>query len=117
MNIEIQKQTLLAQVDTLKARIESNQEIVSEKRESTSEDDIASLYEMQAKAHAAIKIDKRALAETQAALVRIESGDYEFCSSCDEEINPKRLEANPVAKLCIDCANIADIKKRQFANQ
>ncbi len=115
MNIEKQKAKLIAQVDTLESRISNNQSILGQKREGTSEDDVASLYEMQATAHSAIQIDKRLLAETRAALIRIDAGDYEFCASCDEEINPKRLEANPVAKLCIECADVADIKKRQYA--
>jgi DnaK suppressor protein len=37
------------------------------------------------------------------ALGRIEEGDYGECSSCGEEIGLKRLEARPVATLCIDC--------------
>ena len=38
------------------------------------------------------------------ALARIESGDYGDCFYCGELINPKRLEADPTAKLCISCA-------------
>jgi len=115
MNIEKQKATLTAQLSTLTARIESNQEVASQKRDGTSEDDIASLYEMQAKAHAAIKMDKQHLTQVRAALRRIEEGEYEFCESCDEDINPKRLEANPIAKLCIDCATHRDHVNKQYA--
>ena len=39
------------------------------------------------------------------ALSRIESGNYGICTECDEDINPKRLEIDPVAVLCINCAN------------
>ena len=38
------------------------------------------------------------------ALARIEEGDYGDCLECGEPINPLRLEADPAARLCIDCA-------------
>ena len=43
-----------------------------------------------------------------AALTRIDNGDYGICRSCDEEINRKRLEFDPTASLCIDCAQKAE---------
>lgn len=47
---------------------------------------------------------RRQLLEIDAALGRIESGDYGGCFECGEAINPKRLEANPCSTLCIECA-------------
>ena len=41
--------------------------------------------------------------EVEAAIKRIEAGDYGDCFECGEAINPKRLEANPRATLCISC--------------
>ncbi len=43
------------------------------------------------------------LAKIDAALLKIEEGEYGACISCGEEIGVKRLEARPVAELCIDC--------------
>ena len=40
----------------------------------------------------------------QAALVRLENGEYGLCQACDEPINTKRLEIDPVAEFCISCA-------------
>ncbi len=37
------------------------------------------------------------------ALEKIEDGIYGECESCGEDIGMKRLEARPVAELCIDC--------------
>ena len=37
------------------------------------------------------------------AIAKIEAGEYGLCESCGEEIGNKRLEARPVAELCIDC--------------
>jgi len=38
------------------------------------------------------------------ALGRIESGDFGYCAQCDEDIEAKRLEADPTVPLCIKCA-------------
>lgn len=38
------------------------------------------------------------------ALKRIDAGDYGYCVTCDEEIAAKRLELDPAAATCIDCA-------------
>ncbi|MBB3763341.1 TraR/DksA family transcriptional regulator [Sphingomicrobium lutaoense] len=39
-----------------------------------------------------------------AALRRIEEGDYGFCLECGEAIAEKRLEHDPAATHCIGCA-------------
>lgn len=39
-----------------------------------------------------------------AALQRIEEGDYGFCTSCGGEIQPKRLDFDPSVPNCINCA-------------
>ena len=39
-----------------------------------------------------------------AALARIDSGDYGVCADCGAEIDPKRLTALPFALLCSECA-------------
>lgn len=45
------------------------------------------------------------LAKIQAALVKIEEGEYGECTSCGEAIGVARLRARPVAELCIECKN------------
>jgi DnaK suppressor protein len=37
------------------------------------------------------------------ALEKIEDGTFGTCGSCGEDIGIKRLQARPVAELCIDC--------------
>lgn len=44
------------------------------------------------------------LRSINAALKRVDDGNYGVCEDCDVAINPKRLEIDPVARLCIDCA-------------
>jgi len=38
------------------------------------------------------------------ALARIDSGDYGYCSACDEPIPQKRLDLDPAVPTCVDCA-------------
>jgi len=40
-----------------------------------------------------------------AALIRIKNGDYGWCLACGEAINPKRLEVDPAAAYCTQCAD------------
>ena len=44
------------------------------------------------------------IAEIDLALERLRIGDYGDCFECGEPINPRRLEADPGATLCISCA-------------
>ncbi len=39
------------------------------------------------------------------ALKRMENNEYGYCVKCEEEIKIKRLELDPSALLCIECAN------------
>jgi DnaK suppressor protein len=51
--------------------------------------------------------DRRRQIELQkisAALQRIDSGDYGYCSQCEQAIALRRLEFDPSAPLCIECA-------------
>ena len=43
------------------------------------------------------------LAKVEGALEKLEDGIYGECENCGEDIGVKRLEARPVAELCIEC--------------
>jgi len=45
------------------------------------------------------------LLQIEAALRRIEADDYGYCQECGEEIATARLEVDPTAQLCIQCAS------------
>lgn len=47
---------------------------------------------------------RRELARVSAALERVEAGEYGDCVACGEEIDPRRLDIDPAAARCIDCA-------------
>ncbi len=48
------------------------------------------------------------LQRIKGALQRIDSGDYGLCVRCEEEIDKRRLETDPAAPLCFDCASGAN---------
>jgi DnaK suppressor protein len=58
----------------------------------------------QAMSKAANQRRKIQLQKVTAALQRIENGGYGICSSCDEQIDPRRLKVDPAAVVCIGCA-------------
>lgn len=49
------------------------------------------------------------------ALRKIEEGVYGECEACGEEISLKRIEARPVAELCIDCKAEQEALERRNA--
>lgn len=51
---------------------------------------------------------REALQCAHKALARIDSGDYGLCVECDGEIDPRRLEFDPAALMCITCAGKAE---------
>ena len=44
------------------------------------------------------------LQRIEAAIKRIDSDDYGYCTSCEEDIPLKRLEIDPAMERCVDCA-------------
>ena len=41
----------------------------------------------------------------EAALRRLEDGEYGYCAECGEEIPAGRLAINPTSECCVNCAN------------
>ena len=66
---------------------------------------------MQAQAMAKAAGDRRQIMLTKitAALKRLDDGDFGCCLECDEPINPKRLEFDPTANHCIECASKSEM--------
>ena len=54
------------------------------------------------------KIDK--------ALIRIEEGEYGFCEETGEEIGLARLEARPIATLCLDAQERWELRQKQMGD-
>ena len=65
--------------------------------------------QVQAMAQASSQRREQMLRNITAALGRLERNEYGDCQSCDEPINPKRLEFDPTATLCIECASESEL--------
>jgi len=67
---------------------------------------ISRIDAMQVQAMAKAQESRRAarLQMIEAALKRLDEGEYGFCAECDEEIPAKRLEVDPASPRCIKCA-------------
>ena len=58
------------------------------------------------------KKDAYYLKSVEAALERIKDGTFGLCQYCEEEIDIRRLRANPTARLCFLCQLKAESKTR-----
>ena len=54
------------------------------------------------------------LRNVRAALRRIDDGSYGVCLHCEEQINPKRLNAVPWAPFCIQCQEQYDKNRAEM---
>ena len=62
----------------------------------------------QAMSQASARRREMMLKAIAAALGRIDNGTFGLCQSCEEPIHEKRLEFDPTALLCIQCAQAAE---------
>jgi len=60
--------------------------------------------QQQAMSEAEAQRRKSDLLRIEAALLRIEEGEYGYCDGCGEAIAFKRLEIDPMATRCVGCA-------------
>ena len=61
--------------------------------------------------------ERKLLKKISSALARIEDGSYGFCEETGEEIGLQRLEARPVATLCVDAQERREVSERQFSDR
>ncbi len=54
------------------------------------------------------KLEEHEIKEIERAMNKIKDGTYGICEGCGKDIDLKRLEVLPQAKLCIDCAKESD---------
>ncbi len=61
--------------------------------------------------------ERKLLRKIDQALARIEDGSYGYCEETGEEIGLKRLEARPVATLCLEAQERREMAERQFRDR
>lgn len=66
--------------------------------------------QQQAMAQAAARLTALEERRIRIALERMASGDYGYCTHCDEEISEGRLRVDPGALTCIACAQAMEEK-------
>jgi DnaK suppressor protein len=52
--------------------------------------------------------ESRQLVLINEALERIDDEEYGHCQNCEKEINPKRLDAIPWARYCLNCQELVE---------
>ncbi len=58
--------------------------------------------------------ERKLLRKINAALIRIDDGSYGYCEETGEEIGIRRLEARPVATLCLEAQQRRELAKKQY---
>jgi len=61
--------------------------------------------------------ERKLLRKITSALRRIADGNYGYCEETGEEIGLKRLEARPVATLCVEAQERRELAERQFRDR
>ncbi|MBT8083691.1 MAG: RNA polymerase-binding protein DksA [Woeseia sp.] len=61
--------------------------------------------------------ERKLLRKINSALARIDEGSYGYCEETGEEIGLKRLEARPVATLCLEAQERRELSERQFRDR
>ncbi len=56
--------------------------------------------------------ERKLISKIDEALKRVEEGTFGLCDQCGEDIEFKRLEARPVATLCIECKTIQEEEEK-----
>jgi len=59
---------------------------------------------------------RKLIAKIDKALKRIEEGRYGYCEETDEEIGIQRLEARPIATLCLDAQERWEHRQKQMGD-
>ncbi len=57
--------------------------------------------------------ERKLMEKINEALARIKGGTYGICRECGDKISIKRLEARPVAELCIECKTLQEQREKE----
>ena len=60
--------------------------------------------------------ERKLITTIDQALERVEDGTFGLCDECGEDIEFKRLDARPVATLCIECKTMQEEEEKMQNN-
>lgn len=101
------RKTLLAlrrEMETLSESAADNRKPVSLDQQSVGRLSRMDSLQVQAMDMAQEQARRKQIVRINAAIDRLDLGDYGFCVTCDEPIGKKRLKLDPASPLCISCA-------------
>ena len=106
MNEEFRDRLLALRLEVLDVSEESDRSAQPVKLDQSSVGRLSRMDALQGQAMAKATQTRRVetLRGIEAALLRLDNGEYGFCTECDDPINPKRLEIDPIAEMCVSCA-------------
>lgn len=107
LNIDNIKENLLAERDFLFTRLNGNDLSVDD-TETPDPVDLAVQNYSKNVLLAVSENDSRQLQMIDEALGRIEDEEYGTCQNCSNEIQPKRLQAIPWARYCLNCQELVE---------
>ena len=107
LNIDTIKENLLSERDLLFAKLNGNDLSVDD-TETPDPVDLAVQNYSKNVLLAVSENDSRQLVMIDEALQRIEDEEYGTCLNCAKEIMPKRLQAVPWARYCLDCQELVE---------
>lgn len=61
--------------------------------------------------------ERKLLKKIESALARIDDGSYGYCEETGDEIGLRRLEARPVATLCVEAQERRELAERQYRDR
>ena len=97
------RNSLLARRQELTGNLEDTKFDTLAKMGRVAEDDQAQMSHEEFISLKRNSMDYQALRQVNAAIERINTGEYGICASCEETISEKRLKAIPWAKYCVSC--------------
>ena len=107
-DLAARRRDAMARVEWLRGELGAVRSARSENSEDDEHDpEGATMSQLWSQSSGLLEGAERDLAEIDAALVRLGTGDYGICRSCGRPIDPARLDARPTAALCIECARRA----------
>jgi len=114
-NFDLKKTSIKKRLLEMKSELENLNKISSASSQPVALDQsaVGRLSRMDAMQAQAMSLETKRRREIQiqkiiGALQRLEKDEYGDCLKCDETIDPKRLDFDPTAFLCIDCAKASE---------
>lgn len=107
LNLKEVKKKLLAERDILIEKLKDN-DLSIDDSETPDPVDLAVRNYSKNVMLAVSENESKQLALIDEALIRVDDKEYGLCQNCEKEINPKRLDAIPWARYCIDCQELVE---------